>query len=259
MIELVGFVEIATDIVGQAGNFLGSKFGPVKLRHHLSGTHYGIAEDVECDLVYRKYLAKVTPQISTLSEENYKSVGGGWMWVVDAVEGTSNYAVGNPFFATQICLMHNLQPVVSVVNAPKLGELFVAVYGKGATLNGREISVSKNTEVSTAIFGIGKGTKRSDLTWWGKTAVGLLKNTRSVRQFGACGLEMAYTACGRLDFYLNRGSKLYDYAPGVLLCREAGGRVLNNRGKEWSANDGFLLAGNLVLSGRVFSYLGKIK
>lgn len=255
MIELAGYLEIATSIAREAGNFLGSKFGPVKSKRHLSGTHYGIAEDVECDLVYRKYLAKKTPQIPVLSEENYQNVADGWAWIVDAVEGTSNYSVGNPFFATQLCLMHDLQPVVSVVNAPKLDELFVAIQGKGATLNGKKISISKNTELSTAIFGIGKGTKRSDLIWWGKTTVGLLKNTRSVRQFGVCGLEMAYTACGRLDFYLNRGSKLYDYAPGVLLCREAGGVILNHEGQNWSSNDDSLLAANQILAKKAIEVL----
>jgi len=259
MIELAVFVGIATSIAGEAGNFLGSKFGPMKLKRHLSGTHYGITEDIECDLVYRKYLAKKTPQIPIFSEENYEHIGDGWMWMVDAVEGTSNYAAGNPFFATQLCLMHDLQPVVSVVFAPKLDELFVAIHGKGATLNGRKISMSKNTELSNAIFGIGKGTKRYDLIWWGETAAQLLKNVRSVRQFGACGLEMAYSACGRLDFYLNRGSKLYDYAAGVLLCREAGGDVLNNRGKDWSSSDDFLLTGNPILSKKVFSLLEKVK
>ena len=159
MIELAAFVGIATSIAGEAGNFLGSKFGPMKLKRHLSGTHYGITEDIECDLVYRKYLAKKTPQIPIFSEENYEHIGDGWMWMVDAVEGTSNYAAGNPFFATQLCLMHDLQPVVSVVFAPKLDELFVAIHGKGATLNGRKISMSKIPNFQTLFSESGKGQK----------------------------------------------------------------------------------------------------
>ena len=94
---------------------------------------------------------------------------------------------------------------------------------------------------------MGKGTKYDDLLWYGGTVKNIMDKIRTFRHFGATGLELAYTASGKIDIYMNKGSRLYDYAPGVLLVREAGGSVTDFSGNEWNLNEDSLLASNKVL------------
>ena len=169
-------------------------------------------------------------------------------WVVDPIEGTSNYRVGNPFFATQVCLLENSQPVVSVVYAPYLKQMFTATIGKGTYLNDKKVDMETSKNIKESLISFNKGTSIKDLEWLAQTVKKILPKVRTIRMYGATGLDLAYVASGMIDININKGSQLYDYAPGVLLVRESGGVVLNEQGKNWEIKDNFIVASNSKLA-----------
>lgn len=251
MNSLEYYLKKASEISLEVGNFLLSRINLSKDSFHKSGTHYFIEDDISADNLYRNFLEKYTPEASFMSEEVSIMPDTEMVWVVDSIEGTSNYRASNPFFATQICLLQKNIPVVSVIYAPKLNEFFTAIKGKGAFLNGKKIEVSSNQEIGKSIVSIGKGTRRSDLRWWSKAAAKTMRFARSIRLFGSTGLELSYVACGRLDAHINYGSKNYDLAPGSLIVAEAGGTTINFQGNKWTIFDNELISSNKFLSGQI--------
>jgi len=251
MVSSEKYLKIANKVVDAAADYLIKKFGSIKTMSHKEGSHYGIREDIECNRLYEKLLTRYTPEFSLYTEEGKKSLENEYVWVVDPIEGTSNYSVGNPFFATQICLLSRKEPVISVVYAPLLKQRFIATKGGGAFLNNNQVFVDILEDMKRAVLVVGKGTNPQDTDWYIDTIAKVLKSVRTVRNFGSCGLEMSYVASGKLDIYLNHGSQIYDCAPGVLMIREGGGKVLNYRGEEWSLKDKDLIAANKTLVNKV--------
>ena len=241
------YLKIALSVTLKAGEFLFKNFGDIKRFTHKSKYHWGINEDLEANDIYEKQLKLLTPEVSIYTEEGEKNLEPNLNWIIDPLEGTSNYRVGNPFFATQICLLKNKIPEVCVVYAPVLKQTFTAIKGGGAFLNNNKVKVSKINKLEESLISMGKGTKYDDLLWYGGTVKNIMDKIRTFRHFGATGLELAYTASGKIDIYMNKGSRLYDYAPGVLLVREAGGSVTDFSGNEWNLNEDSLLASNKVL------------
>jgi fructose-1,6-bisphosphatase/inositol monophosphatase family enzyme len=253
MRSLDDYLRVAVEAAERAGEYLLERFGGIKEIEHVSGTQYRIDEDEECNEVYIDYLKGKSPEMGLYLEGGEQSLEEELVWVVDAIEGTSNYRVGNPFWATQICLLKEKEPVVAVVNAPKLNQMFTAKKRGGVYLNGKKVKCSGEMVVGRALISVGKGTKRSDLEWYGKVVPRVVKKVRTFRHYGACGLEIAHTAAGMIDGYVNSGSYLYDYVPGVLLVKEAGGVVWNKEGKPWGVEDDYLVASNKILAGKILS------
>lgn len=252
MKNLDKYYKIATEVTQLAGNFLLDKYGSIKNMSHKSGTHYGIAEDVKCNKIYEKYLKHKTPEVSIYSEEGEKNLNSDLIWVIDPIDGTSNYRVGIPLFVTQICLLYKSDPVVSIIHAPIFKQFFSAQKNKGAFLNNKKLIISKTLDLRKAMLGVNKGGSNLDA---GKYITQLGNQVRTVRIYGSMGIELAYVASGKLDILIDSGSDLYDYAPGVLLVKEAGGVVLNFEGKDWTFRDKTLLATNKKLASDVLQIL----
>ena len=172
-------------------------------------------------------------------------------WVVDALDGTSNYRVGIPLFVVQLALVKEGEPVVSVIYAPALKLLFTAMKGHGAMLNGQSIHVSHVNVINKAMVSLNKGTQRKDLRWYASTVAKVMREVRTIRHFGSAGLMLSYVASGKLEGYLDSGSKLYDVASGILLVREAGGMVKNFNSNEWTINDRTVIASTPKLLDRL--------
>lgn len=248
------YFDIADKVVNIATDFLSNNFGDTKPLNHKTDTHYGIDDDKTVDKIYTDFLSEVTPEIALYTEEGTKNYGD-LTWVVDPIEGTSNYRVGNPFFATQITLLENMKPVVSIVNAPVLKQKFRAIKNNGAFLNDKRINVADTDHLNKSLISIGKGTKPEHLKWVGAFLPTIMNKVRTARIMGSTGLEMAYTSSGIFDAHVNFGSQLYDYAPASLLIKESGGVVLNKSGNEWSVTDDFLIAGNSKLTTEILKII----
>ncbi len=248
MKDLNKYFRIASDINSEVAAFLLSKFGSQKEIVHKADSHYGIREDRESNDMYEKFLRVKTPEVALYTEEGERNLDNKLVWVIDPIEGTSNYRSGNPFWATQIGLLYDNEPIIGIVNAPRLEQKFWAIKGSGAFLNGKKISVSGLEDLGKALIDMGRGTKDADKDWFNKTLTKLSKEVRTNRVFGACGLGMSYCASGITDVYLNSGSQIYDFLPGSLIAKEAGGKVLNFEGEDWSINDTGLLISNEKLA-----------
>jgi len=255
MIDLNNYFKIANEINEKVARFLLSKFGLGTEIFSKRANHYGIKEDMESNEMYERYLKEKTPEVSLYTEEGERNLNDGLVWVVDPIEGTSNYWSGNPFWATQIALLHKKEPLLTIVNAPTLKQKFWAVSGSGAFLNDRKIHISRLEDLEMAVIDMGRGRKDSDKEWFDKTLTKLSKRTRTFRVFGACGLDISYCASGITDIHLNFGSEIYDLLPGALIVREAGGKVLNFQGNDWSVGDKGFLAANQALAQQVLKII----
>ncbi|MFA5024395.1 MAG: inositol monophosphatase family protein [Patescibacteria group bacterium] len=238
------YYEIAKEAAERASVFLRGNYGPAKEMTLKEGTHYSINDDLLSNEIYEKFLRERTPEVAIYTEEGERNLNSDLVWVIDPIEGTSNYRVGIPLFATQICLLYKGEPVVAVIQAPVLNLLFTAQKGEGAYLNGQKITVSSISELKLAMLGYNKGLRHLEAS---NHINKLIPQFRTIRNFGVAGIDLVFAASGKLDLVMNANSELYDYAPGVLLVREAGGRVTNFAGVDWKTNDKTLIAANKKL------------
>lgn len=236
------YKDYLVNAVTKAGEYLAQNFSGIKLQTLQHDTHYTIGDDEKVNQIYLSILGKTG--ISICSEESMLDKLPETYWLVDPIEGTTNYAHGTPFYATQACLISKNEVVISAVYAPTLKQFFFAEKGKGATLNDVVIKIGSTEKLSKAIISPNKGLGIENLKIWGELVTKLSTKIRTVRLFGAVGLEMAYVAAGLLDVHLNSGCHAYDDAPGSLLVKEAGGTVQNFSGNMWQLNDRTILAGN---------------
>ena len=195
------------------------------------------AEEAIIDVVRKAY-----PDHAVLAEESGASGQAEYQWVIDPLDGTTNFIHGFPQYCVSIAIRHREALAHGVIYDPIRNELFTASKGRGAYLNDRRIRVSKCARLGDALVGTGfpfKETDRIDLY------TGQLKNimqtAAGVRRAGAAALDLAYVACGRLDAFWEMGLSPWDMAAGALMILEAGGLVGDLRG-----DDGYLDKGEIA-------------
>jgi len=187
-------------------------------------------------------IRKTYPEHAILAEESGRHSGDEFEWIIDPLDGTTNYLHGYPQFAVSIAVHHREKPYQAVVFDPARDELFTASRGGGAQLNDRRIRVSSVGLLDSALLATGFPFKSmAFLESWIETFRVLLPRTSGVRRAGSAALDLAHVACGRLDGFWEFGLKPWDMAAGCLLIEEAGGRVGDFAGK-----NNFLVSGNLV-------------
>jgi len=165
-------------------------------------------------------------------------------WVIDPIDGTSNYIHGLPFYAVSIAYFLEGTPVLGVLYAPALQELFWALRGEGAFLNGKRITVSRTTLLHEAIVITGFPHTRRRFEVLAPIYGYILGECQALRSFGSAALGLAYVACGRCEGYLQLGVSFYDVAAGVCLVEEAGGVIRELSGRPWSYVSRSLCASN---------------
>lgn len=149
-----------------------------------------------------------------------------WRWIVDALDGATNFLHGYPYYSISIALTHGSELTHAVVLDPVRDELFTAIKGRGALLNGVALRVSGCTALGAALVGtVFPAVESPRLSTYLSTFNALLADCAGIRRAGACALDLAYVAAGRLDAFWEIGLKPREVAAGALLVREAGGRV----------------------------------
>ena len=153
-----------------------------------------------------------------------------WRWVIDPLDGTTNFSAGLPAFCVSIALEHNKETVLGVVYAPYLGECFYAVKGAGAWLNGNAIHCSDKSEISKAVVATGMPYDRNDNADNNLTEIcRMALRVRGIRRMGSAAIDLCYTAAGFFDAYWELNLNLWDIAAGALMVQEAGGEVKSIR------------------------------
>ncbi len=191
----------------------------------------------EADIASEKYLIEqlglLLPQASFQAEESGKVGSGEYCWVIDPLDGTSNFAHQIPYFCISVALTYHDKPIIGVIYQPVMNEFFYAQKGAGTYLNGQKLEdiASKNQEWSMIAVGFPYEKKKQFVDLLG-AAQRILPETYSFRCFGAAALDLAYVAAGRLNGAISEGLKWWDVAAGIVLIEEAGGRATDFRGQE---------------------------
>ncbi|WP_455366307.1 inositol monophosphatase family protein [Kaarinaea lacus] len=187
-------------------------------------------------------IRKAYPNHGILAEESGKQSGDEFVWIIDPLDGTTNYVHGFPQFAVSIALKHKKVLDQAVVYDPLRQELFTASRGRGAQLNDRRIRVTSRAGLKGALLGTGFPFKQQQyLDAYLAMFKELFPMTAGIRRAGAASLDLAYVAAGRLDGFWEIGLQPWDMAAGALLIEEAGGFV-----SDFSGQNQFLETGNLV-------------
>jgi myo-inositol-1(or 4)-monophosphatase len=186
----------------------------------------------------------------------------GRRWIVDPLDGTVNYVHGHPFSCVSIGFVDDAGPAVGVINAPFLGEVYEATRGGGARLNGTEIRVSTVSEASAALLATGFPFKpgKGDPAEYLRMVGAMLSTTHGVRRAGAAALDLAYVAAGRVEGFFEVGLSPWDVAAGIVIVREAGGKVTGwPRENAPALESGRIVASNGILHPWLEGVLGRYR
>jgi len=190
------------------------------------------------------FLQKETPNIGILTEEG-GGVQHGVRWIIDPLDGTTNFAHGFPHYAVSIGLEVQDKIVVAVIYAPCLDEIFSAQLGKGSWCNGKSISVSKENVLGSSLLATGFPYDRYQnperYTSYLNT---MLRCAQGIRRAGSAALDLAYIGAGRLDGFWELGLKPWDMAAGILIIQEAGGTISDLQGKHHLLSGPSIVASN---------------
>ena len=200
---------------------------PRRIRHKASAKDLVTETDVAVEAFLREHLGRIAPEAGFLGEEGSAKLSlDGLVWVVDPVDGTTNFAHGVPFVATSVALCQDGAPLIGVVNLPLMGEIFTAGLGLGARRNDEPIQVSDTATLLEALVATGfpYDIETHQAAILRQLALAM-PATQGVRRAGAAALDLAFVACGRYDGFFEFALNPWDTAAGVLLIQEAGGRV----------------------------------
>ncbi len=234
MDEIRQTLELARQLAREAGAVQRERFES-ELRVGTKSADVDLVTEVDhaCEALIVERLTKERPDDAILAEEGSGSdrPGARWRWIVDPLDGTTNYAHGYPRFCVSIGVELEDVRTVGVVYDPLLDELYHATRGGGAFRNDRAIRVSGETELSRSLMatGFAYDRRQSPLDNVREFAA-FLRAARAMRRDGSAALDLCYVACGRLEGYWELKLSPWDVAAGTLIVEEAGGRVSDRRG-----------------------------
>jgi myo-inositol-1(or 4)-monophosphatase len=204
------------------------------------------AADLKADRTLRAELSRARPGYGLLFEESGAVEGSDkhHRWIVDPLDGTTNFLHGIPHFAISIGLERDGEIIAGVVYEPTRNELYWAEKGVGAYLNDRRLRVSARRQISEALFATGLSARFRDDPRQAAVRAAITAQAAGMRRYGAAALDLAYVAAGRLDGFWEFGLKAWDCAAGIILVREAGGYVSDLSGGYTMLTSGDILAAN---------------
>jgi myo-inositol-1(or 4)-monophosphatase len=223
-------LDFAIQTAREAGRVLAEKFGRASLAVTQKGDIDIVTEaDLAAERLIVERIRSYYPRHSILTEEAGDVVSveksAEHKWVVDPLDGTTNYAHGYPCFCVSIALEQAGEIVLGVVHDPTRDETFAAERGGGATLNGRRIRVSEVEEMNRALVCTGFPYDVRERSEFARHFRNFIMHAQGVRRDGAAALDLAYVACGRFDGFWEEGLKPWDVAAGKIIIEEAGGRI----------------------------------
>ncbi|HEY3064432.1 MAG TPA: inositol monophosphatase family protein [Methylomirabilota bacterium] len=254
--------RIAVDLARAAGQLLRRELvGSRQISYKGAPTNLVTEMDGRSERLIVEGLAQAFPDDAVLGEEGGPRGGrSGRRWIVDPLDGTTNYAHGIPIFAVSIALEVEKTVVLGVVYDPSLDELYVAERGAGARLNDAAIAVSAATRLDESLLATGfpydiRVRADNNLREYAALSV----RARAVRRFGSAVLDLAYVAAGRFDGYWELTLAPWDVAAGALLVTEAGGRVTDIAGGGLDVDAPSLIATNGRIHAELFAVLREVR
>jgi myo-inositol-1(or 4)-monophosphatase len=238
-------LDFAIETAHAAGRLLRARVGQRRTLTFKGDIDIATDADLASEALIVAAIRNSYPDHNIVAEEGGgQRTGSPFTWVIDPIDGTTNYAQGFPYFSVSIALLREGQLWAGVVYDPSQDELFAAQRGEGTRLNGR-VQVSSCDRLIDALCSTGFPYDRSTVADNNLAEFSrVLPLAREIRRAGSAALELAYVACGRLDAHWEKRLKPWDSAAGALLVREAGGRVSASGGGDWAPDSPDLLASN---------------
>jgi myo-inositol-1(or 4)-monophosphatase len=254
---MLQYKSFAVDLAKKSGALLKEKFSKTHNIHYKGEINLVTeADKLSEDLIIGE-ISRNFPDHGILSEESPAITGAGdWRWIIDPLDGTTNYAHGYPVFCVSIALENKGEVIVGVVYDPMREEMFVAGQGEGAYLNGKKIAVSHCGNLSKSLLATGfpydiRESKDNNLDYFNAMAI----RVQAIRRAGAAALDLAYLAAGRFDGFWELKLKAWDTAAGSLLVKEAGGGLSDIAGKKWHLQSPGLVASNGLIHEQMIKVL----
>ncbi|HEY2988968.1 MAG TPA: inositol monophosphatase family protein, partial [Candidatus Binatia bacterium] len=222
------FLSVAWRAARLAGGLIGENWQRAKEVHYKSTINLVTATDRQAEAKIVDLLLKNFPDHSILAEEETAIVSpdSAYRWIIDPLDGTTNFAHSYPQFAVSIALEHEGEVVLGVVYDPLREEGFSAIKGEGALLNGESIKTSEIAELDKSLLATGfPYDHRENVDFYLNFFRAFMKRSQGIRRAGAAALDLCYLACGRLDGFWELKLNPWDTAAGILIVREAGGTV----------------------------------
>jgi myo-inositol-1(or 4)-monophosphatase len=252
-------LNFAIRVAQQAGRLLRDRLGS-RIAISLKGAINLVTDvDLASEQLIREAIATHYPKHQVLAEEGgLVETSSDYRWIVDPLDGTSNYAHGYPVFAVSIGLEYRGEMVLGVVYDPMREETFTAERGGGAALNNRPIRVSSTAELGSSMLSTGfpydiKTSKLTNLDHWANFAL----RARALRRDGAAALDLCYLACGRFDGFWELNLGPWDTAAGALIALEAGARVTDFDGNTFSVYKPEIIASNGLIHDSMMAVINK--
>lgn len=245
---MISFIE---NVARQAGEILLSHFGEDEqlLKRRTSVKDAVTKYDKMIDDLIIREIRERYPDHSLITEESgFLKGNSDWLWIVDSLDGTSDFASSNPLFSVCIAVMYKGELLFGTVYAPAISELYLVEKGNGAYLNQSRIHVSETFDLRQSYLFYCEGGERDRLRTGGILAK-VYPEVMDLRKLGSAGLETAWVAAGKGEAYFTTKIEPWDVAPGVLLVQEAGGEVTDFNGNPWKLETSDLLFSN----GRIHS------
>ncbi|WP_440997311.1 inositol monophosphatase family protein [Arhodomonas sp. SL1] len=251
-------VNIAVRAARSAGNVIVRNSDRLdRIQVETKGANDFVSEvDIAAEREIVNTLRRAYPDHGILGEESGGEARGDYLWVIDPLDGTTNFLHGFPHFAVSIALLHRGVPEAGVIYDPIRQELFTATRGGGATLEGRRMRMRERRSINDALLGTGFPFRHPEHkpAYLGMFA-DVLDSARDIRRAGSAALDLAYVAAGRLDGFWEIGLNRWDIAAGALLVQEAGGIVTDFTGSPAFLETGNVAAGSLKLHADLLAHL----
>ncbi len=256
---MASYLETAIDIAREAGALLTNYFER-RIGFELKGDFDLVTEaDRNSEKLVVDRLRSYFPTHGVLGEESGRHEGtSGYRWYVDPLDGTTNFAHGNPVYNVTLGLEHAGEMICGVVFDPSRQEMFAAERGSGAWLNNRRIGVSKVARMADALVATGFPSRKRHLNVNVHFFHQMAMATHGVRRGGSAAIDLAYVACGRLDAFWEFGLNPWDMAAGMVLVSEAGGRVTDMHGAPVKAGAPRLLVDNGAIHDEVLGLFAEV-
>lgn len=251
------YLETAMAAARAAGALQKEKYGGLLDIRYKGETDLVTEVDKGCEALIVALIREQWPEHDFLAEEEeYGARRSGFTWVIDPLDGTTNYAHGLPWFCVSIALEIDGEVRVGVVYHPMMDQLFTAVKGQGAWLNGERLTVSSRSPLRKSLLATGFPYDRADDGTNNFPQFFAFQHAaRAVRRFGAAALDLAYVAYGKLDGFWEARLKPWDVAAGMLLVQEAGGVVTGYGGEAYATRNDRIVATNGLIHDEVLAVL----
>jgi myo-inositol-1(or 4)-monophosphatase len=254
---MANFLDAAIEIAREAGEVLMAQRG---VAFELKGEHDLVtAADRASEKLVIQRLRQRFPEHGIFAEEGGRAaLEAPLRWYIDPLDGTTNFAHGYPMWNVTLALAKNEEVIAGVVYDPLNRELFAAERGAGARLNGAPIHVSKAAILNESLVSTGFPSRRRHQNVNIHFYYQLAMLTHGVRRSGSAAIDLAYTACGRIEAFWEFGLNSWDMAAGTLLVEEAGGRVSGMRGEALDLHGKYLLADNGLIHAEIVELFAEI-